>query len=482
MKNHTYKIILSFIALILSCSSCKKFVEIPPPSTQLVPGNVFNNNSSATGALTAIYTQMMINQESFFMSSFNGILSDEMTNYSTDPGEVQLYTNAMSATQTPAPGPWTNAYNYIYQCNAIIEGLEKTTGVSNSVKQQLIGESEFTRAFWHFYLTNIYGDVPLVLTTDYKANATISRTPRLQVLQQVISDLKNSYNLLNPNYIDASDTTITTEKVRPNKGAAAALLARAYLYLGNYSNDAANFTIAESQASLVLNNSNLYSLCSDLNKVFLPNSTEAIWQLAIPLPASNGNAATPDGASFILIAEPGTAGVSVTLSPQLLNTFETGDNRKIDWVGSFAGSTTTYYFPYKYKVQNSSDVSEYEMVIRLGELYLIRAEARTQLGNISGALSDLNTIRLRAGLGNYNGATDKTSLLSAILHERQVELFSEWGHRWFDLIRTGNVNSVMNVVTPVKGGTWGSNGQQTLYPIPQSEINKDSKLSQNPGY
>jgi hypothetical protein len=129
---------------------------------------------------------------------------------------------------------------------------------------------------------------------------------------------------------------------------------------------------------------------------------------------------------------------------------------------------TTYFFPSKYKAKNTSgSVSEYLMVFRLAEQYLIRAEARVQQNNFGGAQNDLNAIRTRAGLPNTI-ANDQTSLLAAILKERQVELFTELGHRWLDLKRTENVNAVMSVVTPLKtnGASWQS--YQQLYPVKQT--------------
>ena len=98
---------------------------------------------------------------------------------------------------------------------------------------------------------------------------------------------------------------------------------------------------------------------------------------------------------------------------------------------------------------------------------------------MTAAAADLNVIRQRAGLTNTT-ATGQQAILNAILHERQVEFFTEWGHRWFDLKRTGNVNAVMSVVTPQKGGIWNANW--ALYPIPISEITLNPNLKQNPGY
>jgi hypothetical protein len=120
------------------------------------------------------------------------------------------------------------------------------------------------------------------------------------------------------------------------------------------------------------------------------------------------------------------------------------------------------------------------MVFRLAEQYLIRAEARAQQGNVSGSQSDLNAIRTRAGLPNTT-ANDKASLLTAIQHERQVEMFTEWGHRWFDLKRTGTIDAVMSVIAPAKGGgAWNSN--KALLPLPLGDLQADQNLTQNPGY
>lgn len=476
--------ILFFFLLASGLMGCKKFVQIGAPNTQLIAASVFKSSAAATAAQTAIYSQMY--NESFYLAQSCGLLSDELTNYSTDLGLQQYYTNSMTAAK--GPGPWSSAYKYIYQANAIIEGLRNNASIDPAIAQQLTGESKFLRAFWLFCLTNVYGDVPLVTTTDYTVNGPIARSPQATVYQQIVADLKDAQSLLNANYVDASDTAITNERVRPTKGAATSLLARVYLYTQKYDS-------AEAQASVEINNSGLYTLCGNLtaamgkNYVFQKNSTEAIWQLQTSEPASWD---TQDGEYFILTGAPGSGiANSASISPQLLNSFETGDMRLVQWVGTYKTTTipaTTYYFPYKYHSYNnssssSSGVIEYVMILRLAEQYLIRAEARAQLGETSGAVADLNMIRNRAGLAGYIGATDKSSLLAAILHERQVELFTEWGHRWFDLKRTAKIDAVMGGPTgacQAKNGFWHSTAQ--LFPIPQSEISNDANLKQNSGY
>ena len=465
------RILLISASLLLVLVSCKKFVEVAPPITQLVTTDVFNNSSSATSAQIVIYSKMANNSESYLMAQYTGLMDDELANHSNNQFFKLAYINALSSTSTP--GPWTRAYNYIFQANAVISGLENNKTINNSIRQQLIGEAKFVRAFWHFYLTNLYGDIPLVTSIDYTINSIANRTPKSKVYQQIINDLKDSESLLNSNFVDASDTSITVERVRPTKWAAAALLSRVYLYTGDYTN-------AEAKSTEVINKTDLFSLCPDLNNVFLANSTEAIWQLATPLPTSYN---TADGNSFILRSAPSTnTNNSSTISPQLLASFEQGDKRKTNWIGTFTpDSINFYYFPYKYKVYQSSTVTEYVMVLRLAEQYLIRAESRANLNNLSAAASDLNIIRSRAGLAGSSAVT-QTDLLAAIFHERQNEFFTEWGHRWLDLIRTGNANAVMSLVTPQKGGVWSSDNHQLLFPIPQSEINLDHNLTQNPGY
>lgn len=469
--------------VMLTCLgiSCKKFVQVSPPNYEIVSASVFNNSSAVSSALLGIYYDMVGNQDSWILAQDQGLLADELTTFSTDPVQLQYYTNSMVAINQP--GDWIDGYNYIYQANALIEGLQGNGNISPSIAHQVTGEALFIRAFWLFYLTNAYGDIPLVTTTNYAVNESLARTPQDQVYSQIIADLREAQSLLSSNYVDASDTTSTVDRIRPNVSVATAFLARVYLYTKNYDS-------ALAESNLVIDNP-IYSLCGtpsvdSPNNTFLANSTEAIWQLGVPSPSPSGSN-TPDGNNFILVAAPSAGDQnSCTISTQLFNAFEPNDQRKIHWIGVDSSGTTPetyYYFPYKYQSYQQTAVTEYTMVLRLAEQFLIRAEAEAQLGSTNAAIADLNTIRNRAGLGNYAGATDLTSLMTAILHERQVELFTEWGHRWFDLARAGVINSVMGSpgdVCQYKGGSWNTAWQ--LYPIPQNELIFDKNLKQNPDY
>jgi hypothetical protein len=165
------------------------------------------------------------------------------------------------------------------------------------------------------------------------------------------------------------------------------------------------------------------------------------------------------------------------ITNDLLNSFENGDLRKTKWINVNVISGQEFPYPYKYKDgNNSSSISnENYIVFRLAEQYLIRAEAEANLDDLSSAISDINVIRKRAGLPDTD-AFDKESVLSAIEKERRAELFCEWGNRWFDLKRTGQVN---NVLSKTKSN-WKPFA--ALYPIPLPEINANPNLSQNEGY
>jgi len=473
-------LIVGVLFAVFAFESCTKLVEVDVPTDRIVDRNVYTNDETAIAVLNGIYINM--SQPGTFtgtrsISLFAGLSADELALYDGIGGvHLNYYQNELSVTDGTGSEHWTPLYSYVFKCNAAIEGLQSATSLNPAVRQQLLGEAKFLRAFQYFYLVTMFGDVPIVLSTDYSVNERLARSPKEVVFKQIIADLEEAKSLLSTNYLDRSLQPYTgeTERVRPTRWAAAALLARAYLYKGDYAN-------AETQADLVINNAAMYDL-TPINDVFLKNSLEAIWQLQ---PVTFGHN-TEDGFVFVLPdSGPGIdENKGFYISNELLNNFEMGDQRKEtgNWINNVTVDGITYYYPYKYKISElDAPVSEYLMVLRLGELYLIRAEARAQLNNISGAQGDLNRIRTRAGLPNIN-AIDKVSLLSAILHERQVELFTEWGHRWLDLKRTGNVDKVMSIVTPLKanGNIWRS--FQQWYPLPFSDIQKGPNLVQNAGY
>jgi hypothetical protein len=469
------------VCIIVSClliqTSCKKLVTVNAPVTSITGASVFSTDATAAAVMTGLYASMSVpSATSGFrsLSMYQGLSADELTLWSgvVNTNQIAYYKNSLSAQTAGQFYPWSTIYPYIYTCNSVIDGLNRSTGLTANVKKQLLGEAQFMRAFFYFYLINLYGDVPLVLSTDYAKNASLPRAGKSTVYQQIVSDLLAAQGELIDGYVKADAltayTTGSAERVRPNKWAATALLARAYLYGGDWPDAAA-------QSTLIINNTALYSLDS-LSLVFQKNSTEAIWQLQ---PVNTGWN-TEEARLFILPASGPSTSSPVYLSNSLLTSFEAGDNRKVTWVKSVTTGGKAYSYPYKYRSATlNAGVTEYLMMLRLGEQYLVRAEARAQQGDTAGAASDVNVLRRRAWLPQTS-ANSQAALLTAILHERRVELFTEWGHRWLDLKRTEAVDAVMTPATSLKGGTWSSNW--ALYPIPQSELKNDIFLTQNTGY
>lgn len=486
-------IFLCSLCFLLLSSGCKKLIEVPPPGNLLL-GNVYLADATAIGVVNNIFVGS--NFDNLFIKA--GLLADELIAYDFTLGEyVKYYKNAL--TPINLVEPWAGTYNKIFACNDAIEGVAASEGLLPAVKRELTGESKFMRAYFYFYLVNLYGDVPLALTTDPEVNRLLSRSPQSDVYKQIISDLKDAQGLLSEDFLDITLRSQTAERVRPTYWAATALLARVYLYNSMYKE-------AAEEASKVIANNTKFSLTA-LNDVFLKNSDETIWSIQSQAYPYN----TPVGDFFVLPVTGPSSGTTqaypVSLSNFIVNGFEPGDARRANWVDSVIVTDTvlnridTFYYAYKYKAGRTQTANtEYENVLRLGEQYLIRAEAEARLGNKAAAVADLNIIRARARaastvavpnpLPDLSATLSEAQLYVAIEQERKVELFTEWGHRWFDLKRTSGFNDisktradeVMPAVCTVKGTAWDPNFK--LLPISQSELlmSPNMKNAQNPGY
>ena len=466
--------IFTLFIFIFGCSiGCKKLVQIPPPTSTITTSQVFADSADAASALLGIYSTLAYTNYGFANSSltiYPGLSADELLSFNTFIDLESMSTNTILPANGNTSNLWSQGYATLYQPNAVIEGLQASTGVSQSVKAEFIGEAKWIRAFINFYLVNLFGNIPLVTTVNYASNALSTRASTTQVYQSIISDLQDAQNSLAADYSAGGG-----ERIRANKWAAAAMLARVYLYTSDYPD-------AETQASSVINNTGLYSLDSNLNNVFLADSPEAIlqWQNNSSVNTNTYNA-TNEG--YQLIPYSSTSAPNFYLSNQLLSAFEDSDYRKSAWLDSTIYGGTTYYYPYKYKVgptqaEANAPVTEYYTVLRLAEQYLIRAEARAKQGKLPDAIKDLNIIRSRAHLVPLSISLTQDQILAAVFQERRIELFAEWGHRWLDLKRTGQVSAVFSTI-PYKSAY---QPYQQLYPIPPYELQTDPNLVQNPGY
>lgn len=465
IKNNLSKLILICIAsFAMIVSSCKKFVELEPPLNKIDASTAYTTDATATAAVSALYNYGIYNSFSGWLQSvslFAGISSDELHyTLTTAPLITEFESNLITSANGTNGTFWANAYSELLVANAAITGITNSATLSPAVKSQLLGEARFFRAFVNFYMVNYYGGIPLT-GSDPLTSAYLPRSSTAEVYASIISDLKEAQTLLPVAYVG-------TLRSRVNQYAATALLARVYLYQKDYVN-------AEAMATAVIG-SGTYTLAAT-NAVFINTSSETILQFATYYGYSAVGQAYRTATAATNVAPP-----SFVLTSTIANSFDAGDNRKTNWVDSTV-SGTKFYRINKYKIYTAVTAgagNEYNVILRLAEQYLIRAEARAQQNNLTGAATDVNVVRTRAGLPNLSvtAAASQTAMLTAIAKERKVELFGELGHRWFDLLRTGQANTVLSVLKPT---TWNAT-RSVLFPIPDVQRQQNTALTQNPGY
>lgn len=452
-----YSKINIFLVLLLSLSGCSKYLDIDAPKDQVSSALAFSDDQSANATIVGMYTNMNAFNYQFANVLGNviaGMSADELYYASTFASFDQFRYNSLLPSNTYIGSLWSQPYSLIYQSNACIEGLTAAQNLTPSVRNQLIGEALVVRSFCYFYLVNYFGNVPLLTKTDYQSNNTSPRMDTTIVYDTIQNDLATAELLL------ADDYTESGERIRPNKAVARALNARVALYRGHWAE-------AERLSSSVIEDGK-YGLVRDLNGVFLKNSREAIWQLQSVNPGRN----TWEGNIMVPVAAP-----LYRLYPDFVNSFDPQDARLRNWIGTYTSSTgVVSYYPYKYKVRIATTFTEYSMVLRLAEQFLIRAEARAMQGQSSKAIQDLDSVRTRAGLPLLPVTTDPSSVLGEVRKERKWELFTEWAHRWMDLKRWGIASEILAPIKPA----WKSTS--AYYPIPLNAMSTNAYLTQNDGY
>lgn len=484
-----------FLLLVFSwyftmMSGCKKFLDIPLPTDKFASEGAYQNDNSTGAVITGILSSAASSPVYGSSGNFDavgfttGLYTDDLTfiqsgSIATGNANTPFYfTNSL----TSAHGSqWTLLYRQLYSCNLAIENIEKNKSILSKYNQWM-GEALFLRAFTYFDLVNLYGDVPLAITSDYQVNNSLARSPKAEVYAQMIKDLKLSESLLGTAYLDGSGNN-SVNRARPNQFAAAALLARVLLFTGDNAG-------AETEATKVINNSLLYQLLAP-SAVFQANSRETIWALAPPVTtAVRDYFLYNNGAPVVSATQAALAlFVPAAMSQPLVDNFEPGDLRFSNW--TVLRTTTSapvngqFYFPDKYKSKVNG--TEFNIMLRLGEQYLIRSEARANLNNISGAVADLNSIRQRARpaaplglLADYPASISPQACKTAVLKERRSELFTEGGHRFYDLKRLGLIDQVMTPYAPTKGAVWA--GFKSIWPLPYNDIQYNRNLTQSPGY
>lgn len=455
MKNisNKYTYIFSFF-LLLGITSCDDALDVDLPSNQLSSESVYSSETTAEAAVNGIYQSMVTD---FYYNRVHSILGQTADELVPTTGIANVYSsNEIPETDGTINTNWGELYKTIYNANNVIEGITKSTSLSAVKSRQWIAEAKFLRAYCYFYLTNLWGNVPLILTTNVDVSALSPQSSQQDVYAQILLDLTDASKDLPTDY-----SNYDQERIRATKWAAETLSARVNLYLGRW-------TEAAAHATTVINQTGIYKITDlgSVNSPFIADNDESILQI----PYYNVNY-TYEGSSVFT-----TGGTFLLRKGNSL--FETGDARKTNWTidirnraGVFLGIA-----PYKYHNGFGNSPIERSTVLRLAELYLIRAEARVRSNDIIGAQQDINVIRNRALLDGTN-LTDVNQLLDLIALERQREFFAENGHRWLDLKRTGKLDETLSVLSDK---IWKTS--DNLYPIPEPAIRSNPFLTQNLGY
>jgi tetratricopeptide (TPR) repeat protein len=442
------KYIYSFLVLAISlgASSCKKYLD-EKPNNLLPTEDAITDAGTARAAIIGAYDRV----QGYYASNYPtlGVMPADNVIFNGTLNEyLQLDQNAVPVDNVITVAAYQNIYKAVNSANSVISAVPAVNDplLTSDEKNKILGEAYFIRALAYFDLGRGWGGVQLQLTptTDLSALKGVKRSTLDQTYDQVLADLTKAEQLLPE---DASTRN------RAQKSVARALRARLHLYRQQWSD-------AENYATQVIGNTK-YALVKPYNTFFTAPflSTESVFELSY---------STNDKNSYWNLWYPSSAGGQYTLKPSdalvaKLNNPNIGGTRK-----TLIAGTGTGVYGVLYNTTSSSIDPSY--VIRIAELYLIRAEARAQQNNLTGAIADLNIIRNRAGVVPTT-ATTQAEVIQAIEDENSVEFPFE-AHRWFDLVRTGRAGAVLGL----------TNKNYWLFPIPYSDILSDPDITQNPGY
>lgn len=447
MKTSIY--IVSFLALP-ALVSCKKFLDVTPKESITSAQTIFDK-ASAEEALRGVYSALA--NADYYGTGFQSIayLSGDNVQWTGSQSQIQEFINhKVSAENATISGAWTAIYRTINRANLVIHKVPAVTDplLTTALKDQFIGEAYFIRALAYFDLARTWGGAPIITnpTVSYTDNYGIRRSTQTATYAQALADLNNAETLLKP----------TTERYRANQKTVWALKARYYLYQKDWAN-------ADAYASKLIEDPTSYKLVTPYNSFFAGNvrgTIESVFEIFYNgttevnthrgqwQPQINGGTRqwAPSTGLLALVNNAATGGNR--------NTLVAKDNQN-RWYGNL------YY---------RSPASDPSYIIRIAELFLIRAEARAQLNNLTSAIEDLDAIRDRAGLAATT-ATTQADLLLAIENERRLEFAFE-PHRWFDLVRTDRAKTVLNF----------TDANKYLMPLPSQQIQIDTALKQNDSY
>lgn len=485
MKRYSFSALTLVFALLAGCK--KEFLEIVPRTSESVV-NFYKTASDFNVAVMGAYDglQRTYNIPANGIWVFSDLRSDVaevQTKFNAEHVEIDEFT-LLTPRNSLLRSYWDAHYSGILRANLIIDKIN-TVAMADNLKAQYRGEALFIRALHYFNLVRVFGDVPLVLKElSITESYTYVREPQDKVYDQIVADLQAAIPGLLVSYP-------TSQAGRVTNNAAKALLGKVYLTRKNYAS--ASAILAE------VISSNRYSLLTNYADVF--NLNPAISAPEIVFDVQYAAKTQNEGSRFYQVFVPQNAyggqgqGIAVpTIS--FINAFTTGDNRRaVTVANNIPGSSPAGSFGVvKYQDANAavSDAGSNWIVIRYADVLLMYAEALNEESSTPSAqaIDAVNRVRRRAFGQPINSATPTTADVAPAItkdefrrlieNERRLELGFE-GHRWFDLVRTGRALQVLNVENPLPSGRQVTQ-RDLLLPIPQSIIDVNPKITQNPGY
>lgn len=517
------KIFLLLAFIVAGTTGCNEdFLEKAPIDQGSVEG-FFETEEDVVRALNGIYDvfQGSIWGGSFYWMHQNfDILTDN--GVGCCPWEYQYTTIAKGEHNSTTGGiidlKWDFGYEGIFRANSVLENVGKV-GLDPARENAIVAEARFLRALIYQELTNLFGEVPLVLTVlTREEGLQVSRASKQEILNAIYADLDFAEaNLdITPNNGDLG---------RPTKQAAIGMKARVKLYNKDYAGAAAE---AKKVIDLAAANPDVIGLEANYDDVFNPdneNNKEVMFDIQyVEGTQGEGNfmqvalAPGPEGT-------PGNGWGSITPTDQLANAFYMTDGLPIDesplydpnnpyanrdarmfgnlfvpgvstWRGVTYTETLSGFSPF-FAVrkwvdpdaligENGCSCNETNVILlRYADMLMIFAEATNELNGPTQEVYDaVNQVRARAGMPDYPAGLTKEQMLAEIKNERHVE-FAWEGTRYFDLIRWGDAADVISNVT-LFGESLDARQfaapKNDLWPIPQKEIDLNPNLTQNPGY
>ncbi len=475
---------LIFSFLYIGCDDLDRF-----PLSTLSEGTFWQTAEDATMGVNGVYNVLADNRmyRDFFIQT-DGIANNMLSAYSFD-GFLEISENRGWDASSPVPRDfWAKSYEGIVRANQVlthVPDIEMDAGLKN----RLLGEASFLRALFYFHLSNLWGDVPLILELQQVGEeALVPRDPKSAVLNSIFDDLSFAINNL-------PDSYSTSDLGRATKGAALGLKSRVHLYQKEYAQ-----VISAVNAVTQLG----YDLVpmDEWPNQFLPegenNESESIFEVQF---TGNTGSGTGSGSLQSNAGIPGITGGGLYPTQNLVEAFEENDPRKA-WtvllpdtefagvVFSPGGQDSNFGqtgFARKKGVIPQANIGgegdQNAVVIRYAEMLLNLAEAENELNGPTGAYEPINKIRNRVGLDDLPEGLSQDEMRDAIKQERRVELAFE-GHHYFDLLRYGPIDmqASMESVVNVPGHARYFDPKVMLWPVPQTEMDVNPNLTQNPGW